>query len=148
MRQNRQIVQVKATAVETHDGTECLVCYFGHIKGLIPAPEATIPDPAHNLRLTTLLGKTIAVRVMATDREANLVALSRKAALEEMSERTLKTLREGQVRTATIRTALQYGAIADIGGVTACSPRGRGSPDGATLARTEGTYRLRSGTRT
>lgn len=68
------------------------------------------------------LGKTIAVRVMATDREANLVALSRKAALEEMSERTLKTLREGQVRTATIRTALQYGAIADIGGVTAWLP--------------------------
>lgn len=121
-RQNRQILQVKATAVETHDGVECLVCYFGHIKGLIPAPEAMLPDSAHTLRLTTLLGKTIAVRVMATDQKANLVALSRKAALEEMAERTLKTLREGQVRTATIRTVLQHGAIADIGGVTAWLP--------------------------
>lgn len=38
--------------------------------------------------------------------------------MEEMAERILKTLREGQVRTAAIRTVLQHGAIADIGGVT------------------------------
>lgn len=53
---------------------------------------------------------------MAKDQKAGLVALSRKAALEEMAERTPKNLREGQVRTATIRTVLQHG---DIGGVTA-----------------------------
>lgn len=81
-----EILQGKVDGAED----EHLVIFFESIKGIIPNEEIGEPRPKF---LSVLVGAPVAYKVTNCDRAKNVVYLSRKAALTEMSQFTWKELR-------------------------------------------------------
>lgn len=125
----RGVMQDVVSAVEEYelDGENelCLVVMKDGAKGIIPLKESGIPEPEgeeeynSRPRLRQLVGRVVAFKVMGIDRDHDLFVASRKAALEEMAQRTWEEIEEGQVKTATVRLVTPYRVIVDIGGIQA-----------------------------
>jgi small subunit ribosomal protein S1 len=83
--QSGEILQEMVTGIERlEDKRAQLVVGFSAIKGVIPPDEV-----GQNLNTkTSLIGQRVAFKVKACDRPNGVVYLSRKAAIEEMAQRT------------------------------------------------------------
>ena len=81
---------VEYTKNENGERKANLVLFFGGVKGIIPEDEVGEPRPKG---LGALIGAEVAFKVVRCDRANNVVYLSRKAALEEMSAATWQALK-------------------------------------------------------
>lgn len=118
--QNQTILQAPITGIEKLNGIDkdldkhCAVVTLGTIRGYIPM-EFT---GAENLRqLRAMTGQSVAFKVLNYDREAGVFTASRKAALDQMAEITLRKIEEGNVIIAVVRQVSASLVRADIGGI-------------------------------
>ncbi|KXG75502.1 30S ribosomal protein S1 [Fervidicola ferrireducens] len=84
------IMQGKVSGIEKDKEGTKFVVFLGPIKGIIPESEL---GGSEGERPQIALGSTIAFKVKHCDRANNIVYLSRKDAIEEMSGRTWQELR-------------------------------------------------------
>ena len=100
----------------------------GRVKGGLAMDlgvPAFMPGSQVDLRpvrdLDALVGQSIPVRVVKTNRRRGNVVVSRRAILEEERDRlkqeTLKHLEEGAVISGTVKNVTDYGAFVDLGGI-------------------------------
>lgn len=100
----------------------------GRVKGGLAVDlgvPAFLPGSQVDLRpvrdLDSLIGQSIPVRVVKTNRRRGNVVVSRRAILEEERDRlkqeTLKHLAEGAVVSGTVKNVTDYGAFVDLGGI-------------------------------
>ncbi len=89
-----------------------------HHKAFMPAGQV---DLRHIEDLSVFAGQKLVCEIIELDRTRGRIILSRKRQLEAERSRLrtelLETLKEGDQRTAVIRSLQPYGAFADIGGV-------------------------------
>ncbi len=135
-RQNNLIMQDIPTALEKHTVTvkkgdeikavdlPCLVFMLGGaVKGLMPLSEAAImEDKEVNTRVAiarmrSLMGRLVAFKVKAIDRDNNLCILSRSDALAHMAAITWKDIKEGEIRTVVVRTVTPNMVLVNLGGI-------------------------------
>ena len=109
-----QIIEARCTGMN-RGGLEMEV---DNHKGFMPAGQV---DLRHLPDISVLIGEKFACKVIELKKNKNRLVLSRKAVLaaerEANRETLLKTLKVGQVVTATITSIQTYGAFADIGGI-------------------------------
>jgi len=86
---NGLILQGRVMGVERSNGEDALVLWFGDVKGVIP--ESEVGD-SRAQRLSAMVGTRVAFKVVKGDREAGVVYLSRKDALEELAGVTWREL--------------------------------------------------------
>ena len=144
-KQNNMMRQSTVAAIESHMlgnvQIPCMVIMFeGGIKGIIPAQESGIegtdtnnPEKAISITkirniMRSMVGLTVAFKIMHIDKEDNLCILSRKQALEVMRNETWKNIKEGQIRTATVRNVTPYAVLVNIGGIEVSMPISEASP--------------------
>lgn len=88
------------------------------IRGFIPASHV---GSGKVRNLDKYIGQSLPLKVIEVDRDRRKVVLSHRIAVEEERQRqrenTLKSLREGQIRTGIVRRITDYGAFVDLGGV-------------------------------
>lgn len=100
----------------------------GRVKGGLAVDlgvPAFLPGSQVDLRpvrdLDSLVGQSIPVRVVKTNRRRGNVVVSRRTILEEERDRlkqeTLKHLAEGAVVSGTVKNVTDYGAFVDLGGI-------------------------------
>lgn len=80
-----------------------LVVFIGNVKGVIPEEEVGEPRPKH---LSALVGASVFFKVKHPDRSRNIVYLSRRDALAEMSEATWRELKGACARLVEIQEKL------------------------------------------
>lgn len=111
------------TALETHtikgESFHCAVVMLGHVKGLIPLQES---DCKTKEQLRKLMGQRVSFKVTTLNQKDNLFIASRKIAREHMAKQNWEKLKEGDIKTATIRDVNLRGATVDIGGILAELP--------------------------
>ncbi len=90
----------------------------GGVKAFLPGSQVDL-RPIRNLE--KLIGQTYEFKVIKFNKKRGNIVLSRRVLLEkerdEMKQKTLKTLEEGQVLTGTIKNLTEYGAFVDLGGI-------------------------------
>jgi small subunit ribosomal protein S1 len=90
----------------------------GGVKAFLPGSQVDL-RPVRNL--DKLIGQTYEFKVIKFNKKRGNIVLSRRVLLErerdEMKEKTLKTLEEGQVLEGTIKNLTEYGAFVDLGGI-------------------------------
>ena len=106
---------VEGTVIEVVKGG--LIVDIG-LRGFLPA---SLVDLRRVRDLEPFIGDTITAKVIELDRARNNVVLSRRAHLEEAlaEERTefLDNLHEGEIRTGTVSSVVNFGAFVDLGGM-------------------------------
>lgn len=84
----------------------------------IPGSKSGIPRDGDK---TVLLGKTVKVRILETDRKARriigAIRSERAERLQEQARRLWETLEAGQKYEGTVRNLTDYAAFVDIGGI-------------------------------
>lgn len=128
--QNKKILQKQVVAIEEHESkdgtTPCFVIRWGEsIKGLIPAQATGIEGKTALIiknKMRKVVGKRVVFAVIGIDRENNLCMLSREAALDSMSAKTWKNLKEGTTKVAVVRETKPYGVKVNIGGIETTIP--------------------------
>ncbi len=119
-RQNRTILEVMASGVETHNLYEekiyCIRVNIGNIKGLIPIMDTYAKSKNE---LQRMVGQIVPAIVTGIIKESNLCFLSHTAAVEKLAARTWKDLREEQVREGRVTKVNYRRATLDISGVPA-----------------------------
>jgi small subunit ribosomal protein S1 len=123
-RQNpRTFLDVEGIGLENHtipiEGelkeVPCLIVSFhpnSPVYGFLPL-EYSGTKTVNQLR--KLIGQRLMVRVVAIDREAELVVVNRRAAMEEQAKETWENLKEGEVRPAIIRGINWKYAVVELG---------------------------------
>ncbi len=90
----------------------------GGVKAFLPGSQVDL-RPIRNLE--KLIGQTYEFKVIKFNKKRGNIVLSRRVLLEkerdEMKQKTLQTLEEGQVLTGTIKNLTEYGAFVDLGGI-------------------------------
>ena len=90
----------------------------GGVKAFLPGSQVDL-RPIRNLE--RLIGQTYEFKVIKFNKKRGNIVLSRRVLLEkerdEMKQRTLQTLEEGQVLQGTIKNLTEYGAFVDLGGI-------------------------------
>ena len=100
----------------------------GRVKGGLAVDvgiSAFLPGSQVDLRptrdLDALIGQTLSVRVVKTNRRRGNVVVSRRSLLEEERDRikkqTLEKIQEGAVITGIVKNITDYGAFVDLGGI-------------------------------
>lgn len=104
----------------------------GHVTGRVKGGLAVdlgipafLPSSQIDLRpvrdLDALVGRSIPVRVVKTNKRRGNVVVSRRSILEEERQRlkqeTLRQLTAGAVVTGTVKNVTDYGAFVDLGGI-------------------------------
>ncbi len=88
------------------------------VRAFMPASRSGVRDTAD---MESLVGQSIACRIIKLDTAEEDVVVDRRAVLEmeeaEAREHLLSEMKEGTVVTGTVRTLMDYGAFVDIGGV-------------------------------
>jgi len=109
-----------ARGLESVNGEPCLVVELpGPIRGIVPAGQAGL-WPGQSL--AELVGLSIPYRVTAVDRDAGVVILSRRQALEDLARETWRTAVEGgEIEARVIKVGKRL-AVLEAGGVTAWLP--------------------------
>jgi small subunit ribosomal protein S1 len=91
---------------------------LGGVEAFLPGSQIDL-RPVHNPE--TYVGQTIEVRVIKLNRRRNNVVVSRKAVLEEITNKKkaqiLSQIEEGVIMEGTIKSLTDYGAFIDLGGV-------------------------------
>lgn len=108
------VLTEKVSGVEKIDGEECLVVRLGEAKGVIK-PEEMGPRPK---RLALMVGLPVSFVVLAVDRDAGVVYLSRERALgdaeraaRERIEQETAALREVQEEYQALKRKLRDGGL-------------------------------------
>lgn len=96
---NKEVLQGKVDGIK--DGN--LIIFLDGIKGIIKPDEIGEPRPK---RLSVFVGAPVAFKVKACDRGSNEVYLSRKDAIETMSEYTWKELKRDCAKLLEIQEKL------------------------------------------
>ncbi len=90
----------------------------GGVKAFLPGSQVDL-RPVRNL--DKLIGQTYEFKVIKFNKKRGNIVLSRRVLLErerdQMKQRTLETLEEGQVLDGTIKNLTEYGAFVDLGGI-------------------------------
>jgi small subunit ribosomal protein S1 len=90
----------------------------GGVKAFLPGSQVDL-RPIRNLE--KLIGQTYEFKVIKFNKKRGNIVLSRRVLLErerdQMKQKTLKNLEEGQVLTGTIKNLTEYGAFVDLGGI-------------------------------
>ncbi|HEX2732222.1 MAG TPA: 30S ribosomal protein S1 [Polyangiaceae bacterium] len=90
----------------------------GGVKAFLPGSQVDL-RPVRNL--DKLIGQTYEFKVIKFNKKRGNIVLSRRVLLErerdEMKQKTLQTLEEGQVLDGTIKNLTEYGAFVDLGGI-------------------------------
>ncbi len=90
----------------------------GGVKAFLPGSQVDL-RPVRNL--DKLIGQTYEFKVIKFNKKRGNIVLSRRVLLErerdEMKQKTLMTLEEGQVLEGTIKNLTEYGAFVDLGGI-------------------------------
>jgi small subunit ribosomal protein S1 len=106
---------VEGTVIEVVKGG--LIVDIG-LRGFLPA---SLVDLRRVRDLDPFIGDTVTAKVIELDRARNNVVLSRRAHLEEAlaEERNefLDNLQEGEVRSGTVSSVVNFGAFVDLGGM-------------------------------
>jgi 4-hydroxy-3-methylbut-2-enyl diphosphate reductase len=88
------------------------------IRGFVPASHV---GSGKLKNLDKFVGQSLPFKVIEVDRDRRKVVLSNRLAVEEEQEalrqKTLASLREGQIREGIVRRITDYGAFVDLGGV-------------------------------
>jgi small subunit ribosomal protein S1 len=88
------------------------------VKAFLPGSQVDL-RPVRNL--DKLIGQTYEFKVIKFNKKRGNIVLSRRVLLEkerdEMKQKTLETLEEGQVLDGTIKNLTEYGAFVDLGGI-------------------------------
>lgn len=88
------------------------------IRAFLPG---SLVDVRPTARDTDIEGQQLDVRLIKLDRKRNNVVVSRRAALESISneerDALLESLEEGSTVTGTVKNLTEYGAFVDLGGV-------------------------------
>lgn len=120
---SRTFLDVEGIGLENHtvpvDGelkeVPCLIVSFhpnSPVYGFLPL-DYSGTKTINQLR--KLVGQRFLVRVVAIDRENELVVVNRKAAMEEQAKETWEDLKEGEVRPAIIRGINWKYAVLELG---------------------------------
>lgn len=97
-RQNR-VIQAQIGGVEKLDEPTWVLSFpeYPSFRGLVPLSASGVDEPL----MYAMVGQQIHVVLKGIDSEAGIVACSRQAAVEKVSEQVLSRLEEGQIITAT-----------------------------------------------
>ncbi|KAB2952141.1 hypothetical protein F9B85_10030 [Heliorestis acidaminivorans] len=93
----------------------CLIVFLdADVRVIIPLSASGVSNEE---RLRFLLGKQVAFKVKAVDRDINLVVASRQEALQQIANLTWKELEVGKTRDAVFRRVGRKYGMVDLGGV-------------------------------
>jgi small subunit ribosomal protein S1 len=95
---------------------------FGRIRGFVPNSHTTsIPRGVRGQRLRELkeelVGKTLSLVVIEVNQRRRRLVLSERQAGNVRRAQVLEELVEGDVRTATVSSLVDFGAFVDLGGI-------------------------------
>ncbi len=111
-----------------------VIIKLGRLRGFMPASQLS---PAHQKmisdesvppeqRFQSLVGETLAFKVIEVDRQRNRLILSERAAMKEVratqKARMLSTLEEGSVVEGVVSSIMDFGVFVDLGGVDGMVP--------------------------
>jgi len=94
------------------------------VRGFVPASQVTEirggDDAAKQAEMARLIGSSLPLKVIEINRHRNRLILSERQAVQErrdeMKERLIGELKEGEVRTGRVSSICDFGAFVDIGG--------------------------------
>src|SRR3954453_13499235 len=94
------------------------------VRGFVPASQVTeirVGDEARKQAdMARLIGSSLPLKVIEINRHCNRLILSERQAVQErrdeMKERLIGELKEGEVRTGRVSSICDFGAFVDIGG--------------------------------
>src|SRR6478609_179460 len=94
------------------------------VRGFVPASQVTEirggDDAAKQAEMARLIGSSLPLKVIEINRHRNRLILSERQAVQErrdeMKERLIRELKEGEVRTGRVSSICDFGAFVDIGG--------------------------------
>jgi small subunit ribosomal protein S1 len=99
-----------------------VVVRFGRLHGFVPNSHLiSVPRGSHGERLeqvkSDLVGQTLALTVLEVEQQQRRFVLSERAAQGPRRQQLLEGLTEGDVRTGTVRSVMDYGVFVDLGGI-------------------------------
>lgn len=94
------------------------------VRGFVPASQVTEirggDDAAKQAEMARLIGSSLPLKVIEINRHRNRLILSERQAVQErrdeMKERLIGELKEGEVRSGRVSSICDFGAFVDIGG--------------------------------
>ena len=94
------------------------------VRGFVPASQVTEirggDDAAKQAEMARLIGSSLPLKVIEINRHRNRLILSERQAVQErrdeMKERLIGELKEGEVRAGRVSSICDFGAFVDIGG--------------------------------
>jgi small subunit ribosomal protein S1 len=90
------------------------------VSAFLPASQVDVRRPPD---IAEFVGKTVECRIVAIDQARRNIVVNRRQLLEErraeLREKLLAEVREGQVRSGTVRSIVSFGAFVDLGGLDA-----------------------------
>jgi small subunit ribosomal protein S1 len=94
------------------------------VRGFVPASQVTEirggDDAAKQAEMARLIGSSLPLKVIEINRHRNRLILSERQAVQErrdeMKERLIGELKEGEIRTGRVSSICDFGAFVDIGG--------------------------------
>src|SRR6478735_3320947 len=94
------------------------------VRGFVPASQVTEirggDDAAKQAEMARLIGSSLPLKVIEINRHRNRLILSERQAVQErrdeMKERLIGELKEGEVRIGRVSSICDFGAFVDIGG--------------------------------
>jgi small subunit ribosomal protein S1 len=94
------------------------------VRGFVPASQVTEirggDDAQKQADMARLIGSKLQLKIIEINRHRNRLILSERQALQErrdeMKEKLIEQLREGEVRTGRVSSICDFGAFVDVGG--------------------------------
>jgi small subunit ribosomal protein S1 len=94
------------------------------VRGFVPASQVTEirggDDAQKQADMARLIGNTLQLKIIEINRHRNRLILSERQALQErrdeMKEKLIEQLREGEVRRGKVSSICDFGAFVDVGG--------------------------------
>jgi small subunit ribosomal protein S1 len=120
-RQNTTILQAEVQGIEektysmaTKKKMLCAMIDIGTVRGMIPLDFLEVED---RKQARKLIGEKVAFVVIAVDRENGFFVGSRKQALQQMADKTLKKIDKGDIIPSVVREVYNANMVLDIGGI-------------------------------
>jgi small subunit ribosomal protein S1 len=115
--------QVIAAEVVNYNKGGLLVNLDG-VRGFVPASQVTEirggDDAQKQADMARLIGNSLQLKIIEINRHRNRLILSERQALQErrdeMKEKLIEQLREGEVRQGRVSSICDFGAFVDVGG--------------------------------
>lgn len=126
LRDNGTVFYQEFHGIEPVQGYLCLIVYYSdEVKGYLPPSELGLESPTER-DLHHFLRRPVPVRVAGVVREDGVVVLSRRAAVEHLSQRLWEEIEPGQVVEGIVVTPAypRRPMLVDLGGEVAEAPAG------------------------